>query len=180
MTETISTACFKAYDIRGRVPDELNEELAWRLGRAYAAFFKPVRVAVGRDVRLSSPALAEALARGLSEGGVEVLELGLCGTEEVYFATFHYRLDGGIMVTASHNPADYNGMKLVCAQARPLHGDFGLPQLRELVAGGDFPARAARAAQRRSLTFRDDYIEHLLSYIDLSRLSPPESRRQCR
>ncbi|MBN2707069.1 MAG: phosphomannomutase, partial [Deltaproteobacteria bacterium] len=132
----------------------------------------PVRVAVGRDVRLSSPALAEALARGLSEGGVEVLELGLCGTEEVYFATFHYRLDGGIMVTASHNPADYNGMKLVCAEARPLHGDFGLPQLRELVAGGDFPAPTARAAQRRSLAFRDDYIEHLLSYIDLSRLNP--------
>ncbi|MCD6268674.1 MAG: phosphomannomutase, partial [Deltaproteobacteria bacterium] len=118
--KTISTACFKAYDIRGRVPDELNEDLAWRVGRAFAAFIKPRRVALGEDVRSSSRSLAAAIARGLNEGGVEVLELGLCGTEEVYFATFNYKLDGGIMVTASHNPMDYNGMKLVRHESRPL------------------------------------------------------------
>jgi len=165
----ISTACFKAYDIRGRVPDELNEELAWRLGRAYAAFIKPCRVAVGEDVRLSSRSLAAALTRGLNEGGVEVLELGLCGTEEVYFATFNYKLDGGIMVTASHNPGGYNGMKLVRHESRPLSGDFGLPQIEELVRGGSFPDVSAIAAAR-PFAFRDDYIDHLLGYVDLKQL----------
>ncbi len=169
--KTISTSCFKAYDIRGRVPDELNEELAWRLGRAYAAYIKPQRVAVGEDIRPSSRALAQALARGLNEGGVEVLELGLCGTEEVYFATFNYQLDGGIMVTASHNPGDYNGMKLVRRESRPLSGDFGLPQIEELVRNGDFPA-VGTPALSRPFSFRDDYIEHLLGYIDVERLKP--------
>ena len=169
--KNISTACFKAYDIRGRVPDELNEELAWRLGRAYAAYLKPKKVAVGEDIRPSSRALAAALAKGLNEGGVEVLELGLCGTEEVYFATFNYQLDGGIMVTASHNPGDYNGMKLVRQESRPLSGDFGLPQIEELVRKGDFPTSAGMA-ETRPFTFRADYIEHLLSYIDLDKLKP--------
>ncbi|MBN2808103.1 MAG: phosphomannomutase [Deltaproteobacteria bacterium] len=167
----ISTSCFKAYDIRGRVPDELNEELAYRLGRAYAAYLQPRKVAVGRDVRPSSPALALALTRGLNEGGAEVFDLGLCGTEEVYFATFHYRLDGGIMVTASHNPGDYNGMKLVRREARPLSGDDGLPQIRELVRAGRFPASTSRG-RVTSLDFRPAYIEHLLGYIDQAQLKP--------
>jgi phosphomannomutase/phosphomannomutase/phosphoglucomutase len=166
-----ATSGFKAYDIRGRVPDELNADLAWRLGRAYAEFLQPRRVAVGRDIRLSSPELAAALARGLSEGGAEVCDLGLCGTEEVYFATFHYGLDGGIMVTASHNPADYNGMKLVHREARPLSGDFGLPRLKELVEKGEFPAVSTRG-QVVPLAFRPAYIEHLLGYVDRSRLKP--------
>ena len=169
--KTISTACFKAYDIRGRVPDELNEELAWRLGRAYAAYIKPKKVAVGEDIRPSSRSLAAALAKGLNEGGVEALELGLCGTEEVYFATFNYQLDGGIMVTASHNPGDYNGMKLVRQESRPLSGDFGLPQIEELVRNGNFPASTGMA-ETRPFTFRADYIEHLLSYINLDQLKP--------
>ena len=169
--KTISTSCFKAYDIRGRVPDELNEEFAWRLGRAYAAFIKPKKVVVGEDIRPSSRALAAALSRGLNEGGVEVLELGLCGTEEVYFATFNYQLDGGVMVTASHNPGDYNGMKLVRHESRPLSGDFGLPQIEELVRNGSFPASAI-IAETRPFAFRSDYIEHLLSYIDMQRLEP--------
>ena len=169
--KTISTACFKAYDIRGRVPDELNEELAWRLGRAYAAYIKPQKVVVGEDIRPSSRALAAALSRGLNEGGVEVLELGLCGTEEVYFATFNYNLDGGIMVTASHNPGDYNGMKLVRHESRPLSGDFGLPQIEELVRNGDFPDSELQAGTRPFI-YRSDYIEHLLSYINLEQLQP--------
>jgi phosphomannomutase/phosphomannomutase/phosphoglucomutase len=169
---TMTTSAFKAYDIRGRVPDELNPEFAYRLGRAYAAFLEPRRVAVGRDVRASSPELAAALARGLNEAGVEVCDLGLCGTEEVYFATFFYQLDGGIMVTASHNPADYNGMKLVHREARPLSGDFGLPRLKELVAAGVFPPTAATPGETRRLAFRDDYIKHLLGYIDVAGLKP--------
>src|SRR5690606_11249932 len=103
--------CFKAYDIRGRLPDDLNEDIAWRIGRAYADFIRPAEVVVGHDVRLSSPALADALSRGLSDGGADVLRIGLCGTEEVYFATDHLGAAGGIMVTASHNPVDWNGMK---------------------------------------------------------------------
>jgi phosphomannomutase/phosphomannomutase/phosphoglucomutase len=169
--KTLSTSCFKAYDIRGRVPDELNEELACRLGRAFAAFLRPEKVAVGRDARPSSRSLAAALSRGLNEGGADVLDLGLCGTEEVYFSTFHYQLDGGIMVTASHNPRGYNGMKLVRRESRPLSGDDGLPQLRELVATAAFPD-APRPGRTAPLDFRPDYIDHLLNYIEPSRLKP--------
>ncbi len=169
--KTISTSCFKAYDIRGRVPDELNEELAYRLGRAFAAFLKPQKVALGRDIRPSSQALTTALSQGLIEGGAEVLDLGLCGTEEVYFATFHYRLDGGIMVTASHNPGDYNGMKLVRHESRPLSGDYGLPQIEELVKSGQFPD-SSRLGSITPLDFRPAYIKHLLGYIDLNCLKP--------
>ncbi|HSH14376.1 MAG TPA: phosphomannomutase CpsG, partial [Desulfurivibrionaceae bacterium] len=125
--------CFKAYDIRGRMPAELNEELAERIGRAVAVYLRPKRVVVGRDIRLSSPALSAALARGLTESGVEVLDLGLCGTEEVYFATWHLETDGGIMVTASHNPADYNGFKLVRDRARPISSDTGLCEIERRV-----------------------------------------------
>ena len=164
-------SCFKAYDIRGRVPEELDEELAWRIGRAYAEWLRPKRVAVGRDVRLSSEALVQALARGLQEEGAEVFDLGLCGTEEVYFATFHFQMDGGIMVTASHNPAGYNGMKLVREGSRPISGDSGLAEIRQRVAAGDF-APATAAAGRRALDHRAAYIDHLLGYVDPSRLKP--------
>ena len=116
-------SCFKAYDVRGRVPEELNEDLAYRIGRAYAAFLSPARVAVGRDIRFSSLPLTEALTAGLNDAGVEVWDLGLCGTEQIYFATSHLKLDGGIMVTASHNPPEYNGMKFVREESRPLSGD---------------------------------------------------------
>ena len=105
--------CFKAYDIRGRIPDELNEDVAYRIGRAYAQILKPAKVVVGRDVRLTSEALCSALADGLTDGGADVFDIGLCGTEEIYFATSAAQMDGGIMVTASHNPMDYNGIKLV-------------------------------------------------------------------
>src|SRR5580658_2077171 len=109
---------FKAYDIRGRIPDEINESLAYDIGRAYAAFVKPRRVAVGYDIRLSSPALAAALKRGLTDLGTQVLDIGLWGTEGAYFASVAEGLDGGIMVTASHSPPDYIGMKFVREQAR--------------------------------------------------------------
>ena len=168
MTDTLS--CFKAYDIRGRVPDELNEDIAYRIGRAFAEHLHPRRVAVGRDVRLSCPPLVESLTRGLREGGSNVLDIGLCGTEEVYFATFHHRLDGGIMVTASHNPMDYNGMKLVREGSRPISGDSGLHTLRELAERGEFAAASSGALQ-----VDDDktaYVAHLLSYVADTPLRP--------
>ncbi|MCD6292921.1 MAG: phosphomannomutase [Deltaproteobacteria bacterium] len=171
VVKEISTACFKAYDIRGRVPDELNEELAYRIGRAFAAYLKPQKVAVGRDVRPSSKALAAALSRGLNEGGADVFDLALCGTEEVYFATFNYHLDGGIMVTASHNPGDYNGMKLVRHESRPLSGDNGLPQIKELVKAGQFPDSLI-CGRVTPLDYRSAYIRHLLGYVDLDCLKP--------
>ena len=126
---------FKAYDVRGRMPDELNESLAYDIGRAYVAFVKPRQVAVGYDIRLSSPALATALKKGLKDGGANVLDIGLWGTEGVYYATFAEHFDGGIMVTASHNPADYNGLKLVREQAKPLSADTGLKDIERIVLG---------------------------------------------
>ena len=165
-------SCFKAYDVRGRVPDELNEDLAYRIGRAYAAFLSPVRVAVGRDIRFSSLPLTEALAAGLNDAGVEVWDLGLCGTEQVYFATSHLRLDGGIMVTASHNPPEYNGMKFVREESRPLSGDSGLKEIEALAAAPDLPPASGPRGGRRTVDCLEAYIAHLLSYIDSRVLKP--------
>jgi phosphomannomutase/phosphomannomutase/phosphoglucomutase len=169
------SACFKAYDVRGRVPDQLNEAIAERIGRAYATVLSPRRVVVGHDVRLTSEALKAALIEGLRSQGVDVLDLGLAGTEEIYFATFHGDahggFDGGIVVTASHNPMDYNGMKFVREGARPLSGDTGLYDIRDLAAAGDFPA-AARRGSLQPLDLDAAYVEHLLGYIDLPSLAP--------
>ncbi|HXV20240.1 MAG TPA: phosphomannomutase [Desulfuromonadales bacterium] len=167
----MNLTCFKAYDIRGRLPDELNEDIAWRIGRAYAEFIKPQRVVVGRDVRLSSEDLCRALAAGLTDGGVDVYDIGLCGTEEIYFATFAEEMDGGIMVTASHNPMDYNGMKLVREGSKPISGDSGLQAIQALAAGNVFAAAARRGAVA-PLDTRGKYIEHLLGYVDRSALKP--------
>ncbi len=161
--------CFKAYDIRGRVPDQLDENLAYRIGRAYAEVEQASRVVVGRDIRLSSAALAESLAQGLLDGGAEVYDIGVCGTEQVYFATFAREMDGGIMVTASHNPIDYNGMKLVRAGARPISGDSGLGRIAELVKKNDFK-RVASGRKTVPLSIEDDYVAHLLGYADLDAL----------
>lgn len=167
----MSLPCFKAYDIRGRVPDELNPDLAYRLGVAYGERFAPARVALGRDVRHSSPALLEALAHGLAASGAEVLDLGLCGTEEVYFAAFQPGIDGGIMVTASHNPMDYNGMKLVRAGAIPVSGDTGLRELEAATAASSATCPSG-AAPRTPLDLRSAYCRHLLGYVDAARLKP--------
>jgi phosphomannomutase len=164
-------SCFKAYDIRGRIPDQLNEDVAYRIGRAFAQFLKPKTVVVGQDVRPTSPALTAALIKGLTEGGADVLDIGLCGTEEVYFATSHAKADGGIMVTASHNPADYNGMKLVREESRPISGDTGLDQVRLLAESDKFDT-PERIGQVTPYEHRVAYIRHLLSYIDASALRP--------
>jgi phosphomannomutase/phosphomannomutase/phosphoglucomutase len=163
-------SAFKAYDVRGRIPDEINEALAYDIGRAYAAFVKPRRVAVGYDIRLSSPQLAALLKRGLRDCGCDVLDIGLWGTEGSYFATFAEQLDGGIMVTASHNPPDYNGMKFVREQARPISADTGLMEMRRLIETGRLPGKAARPGGERPLDIRGRYLEHLLGYVDVARL----------
>ncbi|MDP2379332.1 MAG: phosphomannomutase, partial [Pseudohongiella sp.] len=163
----MTISCFKAYDIRGRVPDQLNEDVAYRIGRATALYLKPKTMVVGHDIRLSSPALSEALSRGLMDGGADVIDIGLCGTEEVYFATSHLNADGGIVVTASHNPQDYNGMKLVREQSRPISGDTGLNDIRALAEAGVFPDCERQGALSHQDT-RPAYVKHLLSYIDLS------------
>src|SRR6185503_179473 len=161
---------FKAYDVRGRMPDELNEPLARDIGRAYAAFVKPKRVAVGHDIRLSSPGLATALKAGLKESGCEVLDIGLWGTEAVYFATFAQQLDGGIMVTASHNPPDYNGMKFVREDSRPISADTGLKEMAALIESGGLPAAGNRQGGERPFDLKTSYLENLLSYVDRAKL----------
>jgi phosphomannomutase len=162
---------FKAYDLRGRVPSELNAEVAYRIGRAYAEFVRPRKVIVGRDIRLSSEELSQALERGLLDSGVDVYDIGLCGTEVVYFATFAKGMDGGIMVTASHNPPDYNGMKFVREGSRPISGDTGLEQIREIAEAGRF-STPPKVGERFAMDIMPEYIEHLLSYVDRSRLKP--------
>ena len=164
-------ACFKAYDIRGRVPDELNADLAERIGRAFASFLGARRVVVGHDIRLSSPEIATAVTAGLNAAGVDVIDIGLCGTEQVYFATFHLKLDGGIMVTASHNPADYNGLKLVREDARPISQDTGLRDIQRRILGDDLGPAAGRG-RTSSSEIVPAYIEHLLGYVDIARLRP--------
>ena len=164
-------SCFKAYDLRGRVPDELNEDLARDIGLAYAAFVKPETVVVGHDMRISSRSLTTALSEGLMAGGVDVADIGLCGTEEIYFATAHLGVGGGIMVTASHNPADYNGMKFVREQARPISADTGLTEIRDLVADADV-ARAEKPGRLSAVDIKDAYIDDLLGYVTPSDLKP--------
>ena len=180
-------ACFKAYDIRGRVPDDLDERLAEGIGRALVDVLQHDReaglgagerrtgdrivVAVGRDVRLSSPMLAEALCRGITRAGADVLDIGQCGTEMVYFAVFSRGLDGGVMVTASHNPMDYNGMKPVRVGARPISGDTGLHDLGRAAAAGGFVDATTPGSVTRT-DIMEDYVAHLLTYVDRNALRP--------
>ncbi|MFC7420041.1 phosphomannomutase CpsG [Iodobacter arcticus] len=163
--------CFKAYDIRGQLGTELNADIAYRIGRAYGQLLKPKRVALGGDVRLTSEELKQALANGLMDAGSDVIDLGMTGTEEVYFAAFHLDVDGGIEVTASHNPLDYNGMKLVKRGAVPISGDTGLRDIQLLAESADFLPITQRGSIS-SLSILDAYIEHLMGYVNLSALRP--------
>ncbi len=165
--------CFKAYDIRGKLDVELDEEIARRIGRAFGDYLKPEKVVLGGDARLTSEALKLALASGLQDAGVDVLDIGLAGTEEIYFATFHLNVGGGIEVTASHNPIDYNGMKLVREGARPISGDTGLRDIQRLAEANDFPPVAPEArGSYQKIAIRDAYIDHLLTYIDIKNIQP--------
>jgi phosphomannomutase / phosphoglucomutase len=170
--------CFKAYDIRGQIPEDLNEDIAWRIGHAYAEIIQPGTVVVGRDARLESPSLADALMQGLNTAGARVIDIGLCGTEEIYFQTFHRESEGvggGIMVTASHNPKGYNGMKLVRQGSRPVSGDTGLFAIRDRAAQLSTAPNSAAADHNRSIsvhTDKTDYISHILGYVDHACLKP--------
>jgi phosphomannomutase len=166
-----SITCFKAYDLRGRIPGELNEDVAYRVARGVAQFLSPKRIVVGRDIRLSSAGLTDAVCRGLTDSGVDVYDIGVCGTEGVYFATFDGGYDGGMMITASHNPPDYNGMKFVREQSKPISGDNGLKEIRAFAERGEFPA-AQRPGVRHRVDTMKSYIAHLLSYVDTATLKP--------
>ena len=166
--------CFKAYDIRGKLGEELTEDVAYRIGRAYGEFLKPKNIVVGGDVRLTSESLKLALANGLMDAGTNVLDIGLSGTEEIYFATFHLKVDGGIEVTASHNPMDYNGMKLVREDAKPISGDTGLRDIQVLAEANKFsPLEPLKRGSYKKISILDDYIDHLMGYINFSNFNRP-------
>lgn len=163
--------CFKAYDIRGQLGTELNEDIAYRIGRAFGQYLKPENIVVGGDIRLTSDSLKTALTEGLRDSGVNVTDIGMTGTEEIYFATSYLNMDGGVEVTASHNPMDYNGMKLVREQSKPISGDTGLFDIQKLAEENNFPP----IEQRGSLTktsILDAYVDHLMTYIDGANITP--------
>lgn len=166
----LEITCFKAYDIRGKVPSQLNDDVAYRIGRATADFLNAKTIVVGHDIRLTSATLTDALVEGLTDGGANVIHIGQCGTEEVYFGTFHLNVSGGICVTASHNPMDYNGMKLVREGSRPISGDTGLDTIKEMAQAGDFKEAVKGTVEHKDI--RKDYIEHLLTYVDVDVIKP--------
>ena len=164
---------FKAYDIRGKYPEEVNEEMAYRIGRTFVELFGAKKVAVGNDIRLYGKDLKNALIFGLTEMGCDVVDIGMCGTEQIYFATAHLELDGGIMITASHNPKEYNGMKLVRQESRPISSDTGLKDIEERVINGVFEKVQDKPIGKiQNIDILDDYIKHLLTYVDVSALKP--------
>ena len=165
--------CFKAYDIRGRLGTELNEEIAYRIGRAYAEFLKPKSIVLGGDIRLTSEALKASLSEGIRDAGANVIDIGMVGTEEVYFATSHLDADGGIEVTASHNPIDFNGMKPIREGSRPISSDTGLLEIKRLAEENNFAtADPAARGDYQKMSVLDAYLDHLLSYIDISAITP--------
>ncbi|MBT5387767.1 MAG: phosphomannomutase CpsG, partial [Porticoccaceae bacterium] len=165
--------CFKAYDIRGQLGTELDEDIAYRIGRAYGEFLKPKNVVLGGDVRLTSESLKLALSEGIRDAGGDVIDIGMVGTEEVYFATSYLEADGGIEVTASHNPIDFNGMKPIREGSRPISSDTGLLDIKRLAEANDFPEvdDSSRGGYSK-LSILDPYLDHLFGYIDLASISP--------
>ncbi len=167
----MTLTCFKSYDIRGRLGDELNSDIAYNIGRAFGQYLKAQTVVVGGDIRLSSDELKTSLAKGLQDAGVNVIDLGVTGTEEIYFAAFHLDVDGAIEVTASHNPIDYNGMKLVGRGAKPISSDTGLNDIRDLAFSGKFTSGDKKGEYTR-LSILNAYVDHLMTYIDVGKLKP--------
>ncbi len=165
--------CFKSYDVRGRIPDELNEDIAYRIGRAYAQYLKPKQVVVGYDIRLTSFDMSRALIKGLTEGGANVQGIGQCGSEGVYFATSHLKVGRGICVTAtaSHNPKDYNGMKFVREESKLISGDTGLKDIQSLAEENIFVNSAITGIVTKT-EVQPAYINHLLTYINIANLKP--------
>ncbi len=163
--------CVKAYDIRGKLDEQLDTDVAYRIGRAFGQYLQAKTVVLGGDVRATSESLKLALADGLMDAGVDVIDLGMTGTEEVYFATFHLGVCGGIEVTASHNPLDYNGMKLVQQGARPISSDSGLLEIKQLAEQGDFAVASHKGSYRQQSVLAD-FVQHLLGYIKAENFKP--------
>jgi phosphomannomutase len=169
---TVNPDIFKAYDVRGVYPDEVNEEAARGIGGAFVAYLKAKRIAVGRDMRLSSPAIAAAFIEGATAQGADVVDYGMIATDMLYFAVASDGHDGGVQVTASHNPKQYNGMKMVRTQAFPLSGEEGLLEIRQMLEANAVPAAAARAGQVTTKDVLERYVEHVMSFIDTSVIKP--------
>lgn len=169
----VNISGFGAYDIRGIYPDSINQELAYRVGRVIPELFDAKKIAIGHDIRLSGPTLSDALTRGLTEAGCDVFDIGQCGTEMIYFATGFHDFDGGIMITASHNPKEYNGMKFVKKGVQPVAPKTGLFDIRDAVAdeNRDWSHKKATGNVYR-LDILSDYIKRLLSYVDVKNLKP--------
>ena len=166
-------AAFKAYDIRGKVPEDLNENMAYDIGRAYVAEMKPEgAVAVGRDIRESSSGISKAMINGINDAGVDTVDIGLCGTEMVYFASSLDGMGGGIMVTASHNPKGYNGVKLVLREGRPISADTGLMDIERRVRTGDIPGPAPVKGSSAERDIMDEYIQKILSFVNVDVCKP--------
>lgn len=171
MTYMTKLTCFKAYDIRGKLDTELNEDIAYRIGRAYGQIYQPKTVVIGCDIRLSSESLKQATIHGLNDAGVNVLDLGMTGTEEVYFGAFHLDVQGGIEITASHNPMDYNGMKLVRENARPISADTGLKEIQALAELDEF-IDVSNKGSTEKYNILPEFVNHLMSYIDPAKIRP--------
>ncbi|MFW9993598.1 MAG: phosphomannomutase/phosphoglucomutase [Candidatus Odinarchaeota archaeon] len=176
MDEQAFVRAFKAYDVRGRIPDELNEDIVRRIGNAFVQFLKkhsPVDgpVLVGYDIRLTSEAFSEAFSRGVTDAGMDVINIGLVGTDMIYFGTAHYGCAGGVMITASHNPPDYNGLKFVREQAIAISSETGLNDIKELVLEEKYLEVEKKGTIRRQDSLAD-YIDHVLQFIDPEKIKP--------
>jgi phosphomannomutase len=172
MPLTLNPDIFKAYDVRGTYPDEIHEEGARAIGAAFVTYLNAARIGVGRDMRLSSPALAAAFIGGAVAQGIDVVDYGMIATDMLYFAVARDGLDGGVQVTASHNPKQYNGMKMVRREAFPLSGDAGIGEIRDMIAGGRLPARASRAGRVDTKDVLGAYVDHVLSFIEPAVIRP--------
>jgi phosphomannomutase len=172
MQNGLNPGIFKSYDVRGIYPAELNDDTAYQIGRCFAAMLGAKRIAVGRDMRPSGRSLFDAFARGACESGTDILDIGLVSTDALYFAVGKYGLDGGAMITASHNPAQYNGMKLTRSEARAISLDTGLGEIRDRLIAGDLPPAAAAPGTIEHRNVLDAFAEHCLSFVDVSSIKP--------
>ena len=169
---SINPGIFKAYDVRGLYPSEINEDAARQIGRGFVAYLGAKRIAVSRDMRLSSPSVAAAFIEGATEQGADVVDYGMMGTDMMYFAVARDEHDGGVQITASHNPKEYNGIKMVSKGAFPLSGDAGIGDIRDMLASGTVPPPSAARGTVTQRNVLDDYVRHVLSFIDISKVKP--------
>ena len=166
-------SCFKTYDIRGRIDDEMTPEVAWKIGKAFGLHTRAKSVVVGGDCRLTSESLKSALASGLRDAGVDVIDIGMSGTEEIYFATTYLNLDGGIEVTASHNPINYNGMKIVGRNSRPISCDNGLNEIKKIAETlQENTNDSISQGSYKKISLKNQYVDHILSFVDLEKIKP--------